>query len=185
MKKALKYTALLALGLCAAITLTFAADPGPGYVDFGKIQGTKEGEFVDVNIRWPIIAMASKIVQTKEPEIGKVLNGLKHIHVNVVAMADDNREAVLKTITTLRESLTGSGWENVVSVKDKDQNVSVSLKMSATQAIEGLVVTVLEGDKRAVLVNIVGDIRPEQIAMLGERFNIDPLKEIGGKSSKE
>ncbi|HYE30288.1 MAG TPA: DUF4252 domain-containing protein [Methylomirabilota bacterium] len=189
MKKALKFTAILCLGLCAAITLSFAADPGPGYVDFGKLQSSKEGEFVDVNIRWPIIAMASKIVETKEPEIGKVLGGLKHIRVNVIGMADDNRDAILKSIGKLRQSLGGEGWENIVTVKEQDQDVSVSLKLSGKEAIEGLVVTVVEGNKKAVLVNIVGDIRPEQIAMLGEKFNIDPLKNMdkvgGSKESKE
>jgi len=29
-------------------------------------------------------------------------------------------------------------------------------------------------------VNVVGDIRPEQITALGESLNIKPLKELGG-----
>ena len=31
---------------------------------------------------------------------------------------------------------------------------------------------------QAVLVNIVGDIRPEKLAMVGEKFDIGPLKEL-------
>ena len=46
------------------------------------------------------------------------------------------------------------------------------------EAVEGIAVTVLSGDGEAVFVNIVGDIRPQQIAEVGERLNIDPLKKL-------
>jgi len=44
---------------------------------------------------------------------------------------------------------------------------------------------VLSGNKEAVLVNIVGNIQPDKIALIGERFNIEPLKEIGGSMPKK
>ena len=50
--------------------------------------------------------------------------------------------------------------------------------MRGEETIEGLVVTVISGGREVVLVNIVGDIKPEQIATLAERFNIDPLKDV-------
>ena len=49
---------------------------------------------------------------------------------------------------------------------------------NGSEAVEGLVVTVLEGKRQAVLVNVVGDIRPEKLALIGERFHIEPLKKI-------
>jgi hypothetical protein len=36
----------------------------------------------------------------------------------------------------------------------------------------------MQGDGHAVFVNVVGDIRPEKLAMVGERFNIEPLKHL-------
>jgi hypothetical protein len=56
--------------------------------------------------------------------------------------------------------------------------VRVYVKMRDTEAVEGIVVSVLSGKREAVLVNIVGDIRPEKLAMIGERFDIEPLKKI-------
>ena len=41
-----------------------------------------------------------------------------------------------------------------------------------------MVVTVLSSDNEAVLVNVVGDIDLDQIAELGERLNIEPLREL-------
>jgi hypothetical protein len=43
----------------------------------------------------------------------------------------------------------------------------------------------MEGNHQAVFVNIVGDIKPEQIAMIGERLHIDPLKKIAEETQPE
>jgi len=58
-------------------------------------------------------------------------------------------------------------------------------KMHGSESVEGLVVTVLQGNKEAVLVNVVGDIRPEKLAMIGERFGIEPLKQVGKQLEDE
>ena len=34
----------------------------------------------------------------------------------------------------------------------------------------------IEEDRKAVLINVVGQIKAEQLAELGERFDIEPLK---------
>jgi hypothetical protein len=62
-------------------------------------------------------------------------------------------------------------------------DVGVYMKMRGPEAVEGLVVTVIEGKGHAVLVNVVGDIRPEKLQVLGERFNLEapqaPARENG------
>jgi hypothetical protein len=47
-----------------------------------------------------------------------------------------------------------------------------------------LVAVVLDGKEHAVFANVVGDIRPEQLAMLGDKFHIDPLKRLGNCGQK-
>ena len=71
------------------------------------------------------------------------------------------------------------GWERVVTVRQKDDDVVVYLKTRGDEAVEGIVVTLIEHNSEAVLVNIVGDLRPEKIAVIGERLNIEPLKKVG------
>ena len=51
--------------------------------------------------------------------------------------------------------------------------------------MEGLVITVIEGNREAVLINIVGDIKPDKIAVIGERMNIEPLKKAGEALKKK
>ncbi len=65
----------------------------------------------------------------------------------------------------------------IVTSIQGDDDVAVFLKMTGSEAIAGVAVTVIQGDQ-VVLVNIIGDIRPEKLSLIGERFNIEPLKKL-------
>jgi hypothetical protein len=169
---------------CFLCTARVQAKDEPGAVDFGKFSAAKNPEFVEVNIPANIIELVTNFAKKSEPEVVDAIQGLKGIHVNVIGLTDENREEVKKKMEGIRAQLDGKGWERLVTAKKDDQDVGVYIKTRKTEAIERVVVTVLEGDKQAVFVNIVGDIRPEKLATVGERFHIDPLKELGIPSKK-
>ena len=69
----------------------------------------------------------------------------------------------------------------MVTVKEsgKAEDVTVFVKMAADESIDGLVVTVIDSRKREVVfVNLVGNIKPEQLALIGKRLNIEPLSHL-------
>ena len=82
-------------------------------------------------------------------------------------------------VKTIRTELDGQGWERIVTAQQRDEDVGVYVKTRGEKAVRGIVITVIAAKGEAVLVNIVGDIKPEQLAVLGERFNIEPLKKVG------
>jgi len=156
-----------------------AENPNPGWIDLGKLPMSVKGkEYVEVNIKNNLISMACKLVEKDEPHVATVLRGLKNIRVNVVGLDDSNRETVENKLRGIREEMEKKGWERVVAVQSKDEDIGVYMKIRGEDAVEGLVVTVLNHNKEAVLVNIEGDIRPEQLATVGQRFHIEPLKKI-------
>ena len=178
----------IGLGFLLLIAAIWAQDKNPGFVDFGKLPTsavTDRGEYVEVNLGRAVFAISGKLFEKNEPEVAALLRGLHQLQVNVVGMADDNRAAVQEHIRKLRADLNGKGWERIVSVKDGKDDVAIFLKTRGEEAVEGLVVTVLDGDKEAVFVNIVGNIKPEQVATLGEKMNIEPLKKFGDTKKKE
>jgi hypothetical protein len=163
-----------------------AADNPPGYVDFGRFSAPASGgEFVEVNVKANLIAMVARLAEKQEPEAAELLRGLQMVRVNVLGLDDENRADVQKRVAKIRSDLDGHGWERVVTSQKKDEDVAIFLKMRGSEAVEGLVVTVVEGNRQAVLVNIVGDIKPEKIAVVGERLNIEPLKKIGQAIDKK
>jgi hypothetical protein len=172
--------------VCAVANLPALADQLlPGQVDFGSFSPPKGGgEFVEVNVPTALINLASQIVGKDEPDVAKLLNGLKLVKVTVIGLDDENRPELEKRAQKIRQDLSGGGWERVVTVQEKDQDVSVYLKMDDKGAVQGLTAVVIDGKDDAVFANVVGNIKPEQLAMLGEKFHIDPLKKLGKATEK-
>jgi hypothetical protein len=178
--------------LAAAVLSAFASvgvyseNNPPGYVDFGKFSPPASGgEFVEVHLTSNLISMAARFAEKDEPEIAELLRGLQLVRVSVIGLDDENRAEVEKRVKKVRSELDAHGWERVVTVQKKDEDVGVYLKMRGAEAVEGLVVTVIEGSREAVLINVVGNIKPERIAAIGERLNIEPLKKVGEALEKK
>ena len=172
-----------ALGL--ALTTAMAADLLPGQVDFGAFSPPKEGgQYVEVKLPSNLISLAARIVEKEEPEVAQLLNGLKLVRVNVIGLDEENGAEIQKRIKRIRSELDGKAWERIVTAQEKDQDVSIYVKMNSKDAIEGFVALVNEGNRQAVFVNIVGEIKPEQVAMIGEKLHLDPLKKIGEATEK-
>jgi Skp family chaperone for outer membrane proteins len=180
---------MLAVTATAIMALTLGAlaeSAEPGLVDFGKFAPSASGrEFVEVNLSSGILSIAAKLVPKEEAEIAKLLSGLQQVRVNVIGLDDGNREQITKQAEKIKASLAAEGWERIVTAQQKAEDVGVYLKTLGKDAIAGLAVIVMDGKKEAVFVNIVGNIKAEQIATLGERLNIDPLKKIGRGTQKE
>ena len=185
----MKRSILIAIGsaiLCVATSMDLrAAELLPGQVDFGAFAPPKGGgEFVEVNVPASLISLAARLVEKDEPEVAQLLAGLKLVRVHVIGLDEENRAELQKRAQRVRKELAGNGWERIVVAQQKDQDVSVYLKMAEKGAVQGLIAVVMDGKEHAVFVNIVGDIKPEQLALLGDKFHIDPLKKIGRPAEK-
>lgn len=164
-----------ALFTCAA-GVGFSAQPA-GYVDFGSFTAGK-GEFVEVNLQSGLLKLASRLTKLKDPEAAKLIGSLERVRVNVIDLDEDNSANVLERVAGIRSTLAQQGWEQIVTVKEQKggaQDVAIFLKHGDGEAIAGLVITVVDGAKQAVLVNVVGNIKPEQIETLAQHLQINGL----------
>ncbi len=182
--KTLRLLTTSTLLTAALLSAPLQAETGP--VDFGTFTPpTGHGDFVEVNIKGNLLAMASRLAEKEEPEAAEMLKSIHSIHVRVIGLDDGNRASTEKRLAEIRSQLEEKGWEKNVTVKQEDTDVAIYSKLRGQEAVEGLVVTVIDNHQQAVLVNIVGDIRPEKLVSLGEHFDIEPLKKlhekIGGK----
>jgi hypothetical protein len=180
------FVAALATTMASFALSSLGADAlPPGQVEFGKFSPPGgDGEFVEVNVGSSLISLAATFLQKEEPDIAQLLSGLKLVHVNVIGVSDENKADLQKRSQSLRQELEGKGWEKIVTAQQQGQDVGIYLKTEGKDAVQGLVVMVMDGNKQAVFVNVVGNIKPEQLATLGDRLHIDPLKKIGAATNK-
>lgn len=167
--------------IASAVVLSAAAfaAPAPGYVDFGAFTPAAGQQFVEVEVDGALLKLASMFADKKDPEIGKIVSNLERVRVNVIGLSEETRQSTTDRVRSIRESLRSQGWKRVVTVQEQNgEDVGVYLKQDAEDAIQGIVVTVISGGKEAVLVNIVGHVQLEQIAAVGERLNLAPLREL-------
>jgi len=157
-----------------------------GQVDFGTFTAPATGgEFVEVNVTSSLISLATKFVEKDQPDVAQVLKGLQLVRVNVIGLSDENRSDIESRVQGIRKDLESKGWERIVKVQEKSEDVGIYLKTTPNKdTVQGVVIMVMDGKKEAVFVNIVGDIKPEQLSMLGEKLHIDPLKKIGQEIEK-
>jgi CMP-2-keto-3-deoxyoctulosonic acid synthetase len=178
--KTLLYRSLAPALLAATLALNAHAASSIGQVDFGQFSAPGKGEeFVEVRLQSNLLAMAAQLVSKSEPDAAKLLNSVEAVRVNVLGLTSENREELTKRVRKIRDDLSTRGWEQNVNVQGKKgEDVGIFTKTRGTEALAGVVVTVID-DEHVVLVNVVGDIKPDQVAALGESLKIPHLKEVG------
>lgn len=170
-----------ALAALLSATATFAADEA-GYVDFGKFTAADGCKFVEINLHAGLLNFAARVAATAEPEAAELLRSIRRVRVNVVGLDQTNRGATLERIAAIRADLEKRGWEKIVTVREEQakggDDVAIYMMARGEEAIEGLVVTVIDRRGEAVLVNVVGDIRADQLAKLGDKLDIKELRKL-------
>lgn len=174
-------SALAATTLSLASLVSAQAATEAGLVDFGQFSAGPKSKFVEVNVQSGLLKFAAKIAASQEPEVAELLKNIRHVRVNVVGLDDTNREATLARVESIRADLASKGWEKIVTAREPKKggtdDVAIFMK-SNDDTILGLVVTVIEGKGEAVFVNVVGNIRAEDLAKLGEKLDIKPLSKL-------
>ena len=185
MKHPLKRALALAL-VAAGLNLNTYADTASGRVDFGKFAApAKGGEFVEVNINSNLISLAAQFLDKQQPDVAKLIRSVELVRVNVIGLNDENRDDLKKRVEKIRADLDAAGWDRNVNVQGKaGEDVGVFIKTRGAEAIAGVAITVMDGE-HIVLANIVGDIKPSQIAAIADGLNIQPLKDVGESLKKQ
>jgi hypothetical protein len=170
----------IAIAVLAAPGGSLRAETPPGQVDFGTLStaGSNSG-LVEVNVPANLIGLAARFIEKQEPDVAKLLDGLQLVHVSVIGLNDQNRAELEKQAEKFRNELETKGWERVVKVLKDGQDIGIYLKTQGKETVQGLALVVFAGKEQAVFANVVGDIRPEQLALLGERLHLEPLKKLG------
>ena len=169
----------IALVAAAPLQAADGYESNPGYLNFEKYIGMHAEESkVEVQVKGPLLRLAASIVEAQNEDVSKLISSVELVRVHVYELTEDNREQFADSVASIAENLKSQNWEQLVTVKDGDENVAVFANMPSEDAIAGIVVSVASG-KEAVFVNVVGNVAIEALAELGKQLNIPQLDKIG------
>jgi hypothetical protein len=142
----------------------------PGYASFGSPGMVDTDRELAVSVG-PLPLKLARFVTRGDPEISAILQGVKAVRVFTYDV-DGDAERVQARMEDVRARLVEKGWDQVVAVRDDGELVAALVKMGKPGAIRGMAV-VVQDDEELVLVNVIGDIRPESFSAIVSELDLD------------
>lgn len=136
----------------------------------------KASEKVNLSLDASLLEFAGKLMSAEKPDEAaakKLLSGLKSIHVRSFEFAKEG-EYSPADVEAIREQLKGPDWACFFSVQSKRETTEICSHREG-DAITGLALLAAE-PRELTVVNIVGAIRPEDLAALGGHFGLPQIK---------
>lgn len=141
-----------------------------GFADLESLGMWDTDRVINVSIGPTLLHFAARFMD-EDPEIRELLRSLDGVRVRIYEI-DGDASRVNQRIFTMSQHLQEDGWEPVLLVREHDEEVHMLLRMGDDQ-IKGMIVLVSDGESEAVIVNLMGDIRPEQFGDVMVALDVD------------
>lgn len=167
------------------IALPALAAPQQFRLDLSDL-AAKASNSVDLSLTGPTLRLASKFLDSSDPEeagVKKLIEGLEGIYVRHFEFKKDSQwnQADLDKI---RGQLHAPEWQRIVGVKEADsgENSEVYLRVEGDKNT-GVAIITWE-PREVTVINVAGPIDLDQLANLGGHFDIPKITPPAGKEPK-
>lgn len=143
----------------------------PGFVDFGELAGIYGDPKVEISVGAALLGFLSAVSKNEDPETAEIFETLKGVRVNVYELNGDAGPA-LDQMDLVIDDLKRDNWAPVVRVNDEDEHVQIFMKLNGS-TIEGLTLMAVGDDDEAVFINVIGNLDPDKLAKVTDKFDID------------
>ncbi|MEM9304830.1 MAG: DUF4252 domain-containing protein [Pseudomonadota bacterium] len=145
-----------------------------GYAPFDSPKSWEADDVMAVSLG-PLPLRIARVFVDEDEEGMEVLRALDAVRVYIYELDGDNQRINARLDATAKD-LEAAGWSPMVAVREDDGFVRVLVAMESGDQIDGMVVMVSEPDE-VVLVNLMGDIRPELFSdyMAGMDVDVPPV----------
>ncbi len=166
-------TGLLALA-CATLFISACGITAPrdndGYADLESLGMLDTDRVMTISIGPALLHFAAGFMDD-EPETRDLLRSLDGVRIRIYEINGD-ASRVAQRIYRMSEHLQEDGWQPVLLVREQDEEVHMLLRMK-NDHISGMTVLVSDGESEAVIVNLMGEIRPEQFGDVMVALEVD------------
>lgn len=170
MKLKIVLMCLMALLALPAVAQEDELKSFPGYVDFGSLDSIFGEPTVQIAIGASLLGMVSSLSASQDQDAAELLKRLKGVRVNVYETSQ-MADGAVDYVKNISSQLSDLGWESVVTVNSSDEQVRIFMNINEDR-IEGITVMAVE-ENEAVFVNVIGNINPEELGKVMDKFDID------------
>jgi hypothetical protein len=172
MKNAIRTLSILSvcliLGACG-ISGNLRGDPGYAAFESPGMRDTDRSFALSLG---PLpLKLARTFMDEDDEDAARILKHLDAVRIYIYEV-DGNPDRVMDRMQTTRDRLVAKGWEPAIATREDGGLVNVMVKMGGEQAIRGMVVMSLDGNE-LVLVNLIGEIRPEMFNSYMTELDVD------------
>ncbi len=150
---------ILIAGLLSGCGIT-APQNNIGFADLDALSWRDVDTTMTLSLGPTALGFAAAMVKD-DPAVQRLLKNLEGVRVKIYQI-EGEPATVAEDLNGMSAQLQGSGWQPVIRVREPDEVTHMLVRMDGDQ-IAGM--TVLTSDSaEVVLVNIMGNIQPEQFA---------------------
>jgi len=141
-----------------------------GYADLDSLGIADTDRVFTLSIGPALLRLAASGVED-DPETRELLRSLDGVRLRVYEI-DGDPERVAGRMQRMAGRLQQEGWEPVLLVRDGRERAHMLVRLSE-HGIAGMTVLVSDGEREAVVINLMGDIRPAQFQGVMAALEID------------
>ena len=156
-------------GLLTACGLT-APRGNEGFADMDSLGIGDTDRVLSLSIGPTLLHFAANHIDD-EPETQELLRSLDGVRLRIYEI-DGDAGRVASRMNSMSSDLKNDGWEPVMTIRDDNETVHMLLRM-VDERICGMTVLVSDGESEAVIVNLMGDIKPEQFSEVMVALDVD------------
>ena len=161
------------------LSLSFTAINAKSFIDeVTSVVGSSPE--VNINLSTSIIKTILAFSDDKDAnDLNTVLKGLDKIRVSVYELNNNkNTQKLTKLIKSKVDDLSAKGYEQIVTVREKDEMVYIIAKIK-DHFLEDAMIVVMEEDDELVIISMEGVVDLQQLAQISDHFDVD-LNDIVG-----
>lgn len=164
-----------ALGcLAAALLLSACGLTAPrsseGYAELDSLGIADTDRVLTLSVGRTLLRFAANHLED-DPETEALLRSLDGVRIRIYEI-DGDAERVAARMDRMSHRLQDSGWDPVMLTRSEGEQAHMLVK-TAGDHISGMTVLVCDGESEAVIINLMGDIRPQQFADVMVALEVD------------
>jgi hypothetical protein len=170
----IRYRLAAAAALAAALILGGCGLTAPrgnaGFADLDSLGIADTDRVLALSIGPALLRFAARHVED-DPETQALLRSLDGVRIRIYEI-DGDPARVATRMDDMSRKLAGTGWERVLLVREAQEQAHMLVRFDDDR-ICGMTVLVSDGDEEAVVINLMGDIQPQQFGGVMAALDVD------------